>query len=384
MMAWLLLPLGAALGWYLATRQSVSAQARALADSRNGNPSAMPEWWSNEDPDAAIGALLEATDAGSADMQCSLGILFRKRGQVDRALRLHEAVDAREDLKPELRIRNRFELAVDYAAAGVMDRAEAHFQQLAAEGIRTADSLNALRGLYEQGNDWEQALEVNERLQAVTATDRRSISAHHCCELGELALRAGELADAERWIRRASDLDPDGVRCAILRGQLADRLQRPKDAVESYSDVARCDVRYLGEVIEPLWKAHEALGDTAGFVDFLAEHGAPAGPPRVVLKQLDLLKDSGLPTMPLLVESFTARPGWVLLERLCADLDLAPDSPYHAAVAALREALGQAAARRPRYHCSSCGMQPGILFWQCPSCREWGRIAPANEAISPG
>ena len=375
--AWLMLPFGIALGWYLAQR----AERRHAGGPHDAGKA--PVQYA-VDPDEALAALLDATttDPRSVALQTSLGVLFRKRGEVDRALRVHEGLLQREDLEPKDREQLRFELAEDYARAGMIDRAQTEFQALADEGILTAACLEALRTLYEQEHEWEKALDANERFAAASGSSQHKFGAQYCCELAAMAQQDGQSERALEWAQRGSELDRDAPRPWILIGQLREQAGQPAEASEAFYRAIEADARFLPEVLEPLWRCEQAAGHIEAFLHFLgSEHPAVSGS-AVLLKRAELTEASGLDSAAFLAESFAAHPSWALLERLVGKIELPPEAPLAPALDSLREALAKAAKRRPRYRCGHCGLQPGLLFWQCPSCRHWGSVAPVDDAIA--
>ncbi|MBV8062755.1 MAG: hypothetical protein JOY51_04120, partial [Nevskia sp.] len=161
-MAWLLLPLGMALGWAWARRRGAEGAPRSREDAAAGLGGL-------DSDDQAIAALSHAADAdpAAAELQLTLGALFRKRGEIDRAIRLHETLQARGDLPQNVADAARIELAQDYLKAGLLDRAESLLQGMEGSSPQLAGALELLLDLYEQARDWPQALEAGRRLQSV-------------------------------------------------------------------------------------------------------------------------------------------------------------------------------------------------------------------------
>src|SRR5581483_11054345 len=161
--AWLLLPFGMALGWAWARRRG------AVEGAPSSREAAAAGLGSLDPDDQAVAALSHAADAdpAAAELQLTLGALFRKRGEIDRAIRLHETLLARSDLPRQVADAARIELAQDYLKAGLLDRAETLLQGMEGSSAQLAGALELLLDLYEQARDWPQALEVARRLQAV-------------------------------------------------------------------------------------------------------------------------------------------------------------------------------------------------------------------------
>lgn len=379
--AWLLLPLGLALGWYFGRRVPDGDQAAtAPAAETLGGLTHL----GTDDSDQTIAALMRAVeiDSGTIDLHMTLGSLFRKRGEVDRALRIHEALLARTTLTPDQRQLAQLELAQDYLKAGLLDRAEQLFKELAARGTHTVAALEALQTLFEQSRDWKQAIDNNVRLEGATAQPRRRYAAQYHCELADQARMAKQPAEALKYAKRALDEDPECVRASLLLGRLQQDAQDWTAAIKAYQRVAEQDPRFLPEIMQSLWDCYKALGDAESYLHFLRDIGIDYAGAAPVLAQAQLMQETGIDTRQYLAAAFTERPSWALLERLLDVTVLPASEPLAPAVDAMRKAVSQTAKTRPRYKCGNCGFMPGLLFWQCPSCKQWGSVAPIDEPIS--
>ena len=376
-LAWLMLPLGAALGWYLARRwpRPHEQETRGSSEYLTGLTHLV-----NQDPDQAIAAFVKAVevDDETVELHLTLGSLFRKRGEVDRALRIHENLLARPSLKPLYRNQARFELAQDFLKAGVIDRAEALFKELVAQGMFLRESLEALLALYEQVRDWRQALEAARQLEAVKSSSLRPLIGQYYCELSEAARARKDMPEALRLAGRALSEHAECVRASLLQGALHEADEDLEAAIKSYRRVPEQDPRFIGEVIEPLRRCYEGLKDPGGYAAFLEDAEEMWRHPAVVLARAQLMRAEGLDPGPYLVERLQQQPQWRGLDLL---LQSAGASAGAAAplVEGLRKAMVKVMERRPTYQCIHCGFAPTLLFWQCPSCKQWTTVAPLDE-----
>lgn len=376
-LAWLMLPLGAALGWYLARRwpRPLEQDPRSSSEYLAGLTHLV-----NQDPDQAIAAFVKAVevDDETVELHLTLGSLFRKRGEVDRALRIHENLLARPGLKPLYVNQARFELAQDFFKAGVMDRAESLFRELVAQGVFLQPSLENLVALYEQVRDWRQALEAARQLEAVKSTSLRPLIGQYYCELSEAARARKDLPEALRLAGRALSEHAECVRASLLQGALHEAAGDLPAAIKAYRRVPEQDPRFIGEVLEPLRRCHEALGDRHGYWKFLDEAEELWKPPSVVFAKARYLQAEGRDPGPYLMERLPQQPQWRGLELLMTDAapragELGP------LIEGLRKALRSVMEKRPSYQCLHCGFTPSLLFWQCPSCKQWTTVAPIDE-----
>jgi len=375
--AWLMLPLGAALGWWLARRwPRPQEQAEHVSSEYLTGLAHL----ANQDPDQAIAAFVKAIeiDDETVELHLTLGTLFRKRGEVDRALRIHENLIARPDLKPIYLNQARFELAQDFHKAGVMDRAETLFRELVAQGMFLEPSLEHLMALYEQARDWSHAIETARQLQAVKSITLRPLIAQYYCERSEEQRKRGDLAEALRLTGRALSEHSDCVRASLLAGALHEAAGDPAAAIKAYRRAPEQDKRFIGEVLAPLQRCHEALGDMAAYWKFLEEAEEFWPHPAVTLARAQLMRAEKMDPSAYLLERVQQQPHWQGLDLL---LEILAGQAGSAAplIGGFREALRKVMERRPRYRCQHCGFEPSLLFWQCPSCKQWASVFPQDE-----
>ncbi len=379
---WLLLPLGVALGWAMARGSRESKVADIDAEQLGGLLSRI----ASEDPDQAVAALTQVAelDHSTVELHLTLGNLFRKRGEVDRALRVHEALLARTGLPAEMRAQIQLELAQDYMRAGVMDRAEKTFEELVAQGHYVPLALDQIRVIAEQGHDWRHAIAAARRLEAAKGESQRAVIAQYWCELADEARRAQQPAEALRCARKALDEDSHCIRADLLLGALLEAEGDHHAAAKSYLRAFELDARFLPDVIEPLGRCFETTGDAEGYLHFLkdAKDISPSSLPFIA--EARLLAEEGMDPLDHLAQGLQARPSRAVLAEFLEVLEKQPnviavglDKP----AAGLRTALRRLMESAPRYQCSHCGFSPRQMFWQCPQCKQWGSTAPVDEVL---
>lgn len=376
-LAGLLLPLGIAIGWVAARGRSTSAPPSASARSAASSLARGVRHLVEDDPDQAIAHFLRMieVDDDTVETHLMLGRLLRKRGEVDRALRIHENLAARPNLAPEHRDEARFELGLSYARAGVLDRAEALLLELVEEGRFLAESLEALIGICEQQHDHARAIAFAERLQAVTGTSQGRRIAYYRCE------QAAELIEqdprrARRLCEQALRTDPTCVRASLLAARACLALDDVKGALANWRRVLDQDPRFIGEVLEDAERACRQAGDLDAWVEFLADAEAVAPGVEPVVARARLMLEAGMDAGAHLRAALARRPGWSAA-RLLSELPVSEQSLR----AVLRELCDRQLAARPRYRCDHCGLTPRLMFWQCPGCRNWGTVAPVPDLI---
>ncbi len=372
----LLLPAAAASGWWLGRRDR---HRRGLRPA-----SAYPDlvrglnYLLAEQPDKAIDLFVRLTevDRETAEIYLALGSLFRRRGEVDRAIRIHSHLIERPQLTPELRGLALFELGQDYLGAGLLDRAEALFHKLVRLNLQTERALESLREIYQRERDWQRCLEVTDQLAELIGVRHPAEVAHYHCELAEEARCRQDLATARAQIDLALAADPNCVRALLLEGQMALAAGESERALELFKRVATQGPTYVPEVLPDLIRAMESCGE-----DVIAELARLVGKqanPLLILALSERIEHSqGVPAALDFLADYLAR--WAdlaVLERLLALRARAAgpdDRARHYAQVALGVARHLLQGQAP-YHCERCGFQAQALHWQCPSCRSWGTI----------
>jgi len=228
-----------------------------------------------EQPDRALDMFLKLMDANADTIEThfALGSLYRRRGEVERAIRIHQNLLARDALAPEHREQALLALAQDYLRAGLLDRAEGLFQQVSEVPRLRASALDALRLVYERQHDWQQALGAFRQLARIKAAPPRMVAAHYLCELAALSMERGDTADARRLLREARHEVEPFPRAALLRAQIAERDGQPQLAVrllrQALSDspeLLQDELPHLIKLVTP--EARDAvLGELAAQVE---------------------------------------------------------------------------------------------------------------------
>jgi lipopolysaccharide biosynthesis regulator YciM len=373
---WLLLLLGVALGWALARRGGALA---VRPDASRADAIASLSSLARDDADQAIAALTRAVAAepGAVELRLTLGGLFRKRGEIDRAILLHEAVLGAPGLSAEQSALACFELAQDYLRGGVMDRAESLAQSLVESPYQAAEALELLLDLYEQAHDWPQAINAAQRWQAVRGQSAATRIAHYHCELADAALAAARIDEAADEAKRAQSIDPLSTRASMILGAVDEKRGRPAEAVEHYRRALETTPVFARELLPPIERCAQASRNPRVYAEILEEGNALADVPLpLVLAKTRWLAATGGDAAAFLTARLASRPEW---ESLLMWLEISGSARAAGAEwETVRAGLQKQLAARPRYRCSHCGFTPGLLFWQCPSCKLWGTVRPVD------
>ena len=379
---WLLLPVAAASGWWAATRQTVRSGGSAVgsADYFKGL-----NYLINDKPDQAIEVLTRMADVDrdTTEIHLALGNLFRRRGEVDRAIHIHSSLITRTHLTADQRRGAVLELGEDYLRAGLFDRAEALFQELLDQPDYMEVAISRLIYIFQQEKDWCRAIKYCDRLEQIGGQSKRKETAHFCCELAEAASVRGEGAEAKKWLLDALRRDPGCVRANLLLGGFAVQAGNYRTAIEAFQAVERQDLGYFPEVIEPLAACFLGLERPDDWVRYLQEvqerdHG---GRVTDALAEWLLQRKGEEATVDFLNRELQAYPTLLSLRRL-VEIKLARgEGAEYADLQALHAISTQLLNNAARYRCVACGFIVKTLHWCCPSCQQWNTIKPMPDLV---
>jgi lipopolysaccharide biosynthesis regulator YciM len=336
----------------------------------------------NEQTDQALEHFLEMVrvDDKTIETHFALGNLFRRRGEVDRAIRIHQNIIARPDLAAEQRDQALFSLAKDYLGAGLLDRAEKLFVRLAQGSRYQVQALENLCGIYEQEKEWEKAIEAGQRLETLGGRSLALQIAHYYCELAEGAAAARDYSSARQFVKKAQAGRPRTQRGALTRAHIARETDDYKTALRLYHRIIEENTYLIAEALPEIVATYEGEGSTAGLdkaLKTMLDKNPDMSP---LVAYTAIVNDiGGVPVIDACVERYMLEEPtlaeFVDLQELTADEADAHD----AALQKVRSALSKLASATPRYQCQECGFSSQRLLWQCPSCRNWETQRPASR-----
>ena len=380
----LLLPLAAISGWVIGRRggeRHSDSQVSKLSTTyfRGLN------YLLNEQPDKAIELFLHIAelDKDTFETQVALGHLFRRRGEVDRAIRLHQALVQRTDLNDPQKVQALLALGEDYMKSGLLDRAETVFSELARIDQRAPQALRHLIAIYQSERDWTKAIENASRFEAVTGEPMGKLIAQFECELADRQRAAGDIDAARESIARAYAADSTSVRAGMLEGRIEVDAGQDAAAIRAFERAARHDPDYLPDLLPGLLASYARVGDSTGaraFLAEMAEHYRGISPVLALARLVETSDGVGA-ARAYLAQQLKDRPS-VRGEAALIDMTLAEQADPVATLHDLKHITDQLLVRNPSYRCSRCGFGARSHHWQCPSCKEWGTVKPLlNYAV---
>jgi lipopolysaccharide assembly protein B len=362
-LSWVLwgLPLAFVLGWLasrldwrqlrIENRQAPKAYFRGL------------NFLLNEQQDQAIDAFIEAVqnDPDTSELHFALGNLFRRRGEYERAVRVHEHLLSRGDLSRADRHRAQHALALDYLRAGLLDRAEEALRKLEGTAFE-GQALLALLALYERSRDWAQASETAQKLDASGQGNFSGRQAHYLCEQAANA----PPEQAEQQLRRAMKIAPDAARPGIELAALQRRAADIEGAFNTLSRLANSAPAAIPLVARPLTEVAIAGGRQAQALEILRT-SYELSPSLDVLDGIAALEPDAAVARNWYVAHLEREPSLVAASKWLAAEKLEHEQ-FHSYV---QSALEHAVKPLTRYRCAACGFEAKQHFWQCPGCQAW-------------
>lgn len=380
----ILLPAAGLMGWIIGRRggkRDSSSQVSKLSTTyfRGLN------YLLNEQPDKAIELFLHIAelDKDTFETQVALGHLFRRRGEVDRAIRLHQGLVQRSDLNDAQKVQALLALGEDYMRSGLLDRAETVFTDLARIDQRAPQALKHLISIYQAERDWPKAIENASRFEEVTGEPMGKLIAQFECELAERLRSGGDHDAARAAVARAYAADSTSVRAGMLEGRIELEAGNDSAAIRALERAARHDADFLPDILPALLGAYERVGEIPGARNFLtemSEHHRGVSPV-LALTHLVEAENGVSAARAYLAQQLKDRPS-VRGEAALIDLALTDVVDPAATLQDLKLITDQLLVRNPSYRCNRCGFGARSHHWQCPSCKEWGTVKPLlNYAV---
>ena len=336
----------------------------------------------NEQTDQALEHFLAMVrvDDKTIETHFALGSLFRRRGEVDRAIRIHQNIIARPDLAAEQRDQALYSLAKDYLGAGLLDRAEKLFVRLAQGSRFQVQALEALCGIYEQERDWEKAIDAGQRLEVLGGRSLALQIAHYHCELAEAAAARNDYVSARKYVKKAQSGRPRTMRGALTRAHIARDTDDNKMALKLYHRIIDENTYLIAEALPEIVAIYERENATAELESALQALLKKNPERKSLVAYTAIVNDlGGIPVIDDCVEQYMLNEPtlgeFVELQQLSEGDKGSSDS----ALAKVRGALSKLAIATPRYQCQECGFSSQRLLWQCPSCRNWETQRPASR-----
>jgi len=385
---WWLLPIPAlffAMGW-IAARIDIKhllRESRALPLSyfRGLN------FLLNEQPDKAIESFIEVVkvDPQTVDLHFALGSLFRRQGEVDRAIRMHQNLLDRPDLPADRRTMATYELAQDYHRAGLLDRAENLFTKLDGSPFEST-ALGHLISIYETEKDWPKAIAATVKMESLSRQPYYKEIAQYHCELAQAALLRSDAATAQQEVEAALAVHRACARANMVLGDLRMQQGDARGAIEAWQRIESQSPAFLALVADRFADAFRRLDDRATGLRVLRNYQAqyPSLDLLNALFNLTLEHEGADAAATLIKDELGRNPTLIGLDRLLeAQLITAPPDRRHD-LELVKGLVGQHIKRLGLYRCEQCGFRAKQYYWRCPGCQKWETYSPRRTESPDG
>jgi lipopolysaccharide biosynthesis regulator YciM len=333
----------------------------------------------NEQQDKAIEAFIEVVkvDPQTVELHFALGSLFRRRGEVDRALRMHHNLVDRADLDDDKRQQAIFELAQDYLKAGILDRAESLFSELESSPYGK-QSLEFLLELFQKEHDWLKAIEATQRLTAISGQSYSKQAAFFYCELANEAMSGGNSVAARGYLQQALQTDPYSVRATMMLGDMLASDGKHDEAIKIWMNIEAQDAQYLPLVAERMLNSYRSMNREADGIALLREYLGK-------YHSLDLMNvvfggvlqiEGSAAAYQLVRDELERNPTLLGLDKLLEARLLEVPVDMRADVEMVKDLVHKRTRNLATYHCAHCGFKAQQFYWHCPACHSWGSYSP--------
>lgn len=337
----------------------------------------------NEEPDKAVELFIKMleVDSSTVETHLAVGKLFRRRGEVDRAIRIHQNLIARPQLAKPYQEQSLYELGQDYLSAGMLDRAERVFLEVVGIKEYSVPALRALLDIYQQEKAWDNAIQTANKLAIATKNNMQPVVAHYYCELAELAKSKNKIDQANQYLKQALDADGQCVRASLMLGDLHMDKGDYKTALKNLKRIKDQDADYLSEAIDTLASCYEKLNEEEKLVSYLMRvlDQYPKIPVVLILSER-IRQWKGDKVAANFVADYIRRYPSLSGLHLFINLYLSnTEGRAREDLLILQGLTNKLLTDKPDYQCVSCGFSGKSLHWQCPGCKQWSSVKPVHS-----
>jgi lipopolysaccharide biosynthesis regulator YciM len=371
----MLLPVAAASGWYVASKQYQSKE-KAPKKEHEGYFKGL-NFLLNEQPDKAIDVFIDLleVDDETIEIHLALGTLFRQRGEVEKAIRLHQNLIARPQISKETRANALNELGLDYMRAGLLDRAESIFLELEKDILLKVNAVRQLLSIYQQEREWLQAIDYAVKLQSLDNIKRPKLLSHLHCEVALLHKDNADNSAMDSCLKKALKTDPLCVRANVIASQKAIIRKEYKSALKSLLKISEQDEQFVPVFLDLIMTCFDQINKPKKKFDFLAHLQAESHSAMVMRAFIEVLLEQkgSIEASVFLREKLLSNPKKAYL-KLYAEIDAENIEEVESSF--FRNVIKQFDEDLLSFTCQQCGFHSNDLNWCCPSCKEWGMVNP--------
>lgn len=330
----------------------------------------------NDEQDKALDIFLHLVevDWDTIDTSLALASIFRRKGEIDKSIKLHQSLLARPSLPPDYKPRVLLELGRDYLLAGWLDRAEGLFMETLDDKAYAVDALQSLQHIYQTEQDWQKAIQTAWKQQKLSDKNIKPVIAHYYCELSEKATADDDIKEAEVLANQALSADANSVRASMLLGDIAMQRGRYQKAIRFYQQLEFQDLAFLPMVLDKLVRCYRNMSNLPLLIVYLKQfqNREPMAHYQGLIGELIQEVSGKEAAMEYLTEQMNKHPSLDMV-----DAFLKISRPGQDCIEqAIPGVIHQLVKSQTHYQCEKCGFSANTHYWLCPTCHTWASIKP--------
>lgn len=371
---WFLLPVAAAGGWFAAKRYFTNQNAAVWRYSQHFHQE-LNQLFSEKKSASELYEAYSRKELDAAETHIALGNLYRRRGEIDRAILVHETL-AEQSADKNISDLARFELGKDYDSAGLLDRSEQIFRNLTQSASMQIEAFAALLRLHEREHDWQQAIDVALECERKTQQKLGQRLSHYHCEQALVTLANGDKADAQLQLKSALERWPESARARIELASIAVAEAQFERAIALYDEVESLQPELMPEIIQSRFDALKGAGNLEAMNRFILRIQSQRNAYSVVRTTREVIAATQSEQMAdrFFKDQILKRPSLKGLRDWAHDQLQLSKPGERENVRVICNLLDQVMEDKPAYRCSTCGFQGNLMHWRCPSCENWDTV----------
>lgn len=383
MLTWLffLLPVAALSGWLMA-RKHYRKKYKFRESPFDPEYFKGLNYLLNEQPDKAIDVFIGLLEVNSETVETHLALanLFRRRGETERAIRIHQNLIARPTLSNVQRVQALVELGLDYMSAGVLDRAEQLFSELLHSNPPPTEAPKQLLRIYQQEKNWLKAINMAKLIPSDNKINTTALIAQFYCELADGKAET-DIPTAMGYLRQAYQFDKKCVRASLLESKLLIKQKQFKKAQKVLEQIEQQDQEFLPEALPLLYTCYQQMGNLHGFKEWLQQllvRQPQLTSARIMLTKVIRRLQGSSAAQQFLYQELHHHPSVEGLHQL---IQVGEDN-HQILIPLIREVTTTLIHKGDRYTCKNCGFSGRTMHWQCPGCSKWATLRPVEIHLS--
>ena len=381
-----LLPVAAASGWWAATKHNSRRGVDCSDNPLNKAYFRGLNYLLDEKPDKAIDVFVDILkpDCEVFETHIALGSLYRRRGEVERAIDIHTKLSEKTTLTPPQRALTMLELATDFMLAGLFGRSKELFGKLLDDPFYKEKSLQSLLSIVQQEKDWPSAISYVRELAKLDAVKKGESVAQFYCEMAEESIKNGQDDEVLRYLEQARVNDHACVRATLMKAQYLIGKGEYRSALSALKKVERQNSKFIPETIEPITECYMQLGEDQDNIEYLLglyKRFQLESAARVISKRIRA-NEGSIEAIRFFSEAIQMSPSAKGLHHLIVLFNSNDSVACSVELPLLEDLSFKLAKQSVSYQCSHCGFTCTELHWCCPGCHYWETIKPVEESIT--